>query len=256
MRRYFMLTDSMKGRSARIALRHALAPLPGRRVRMGSLRRMRPFSDSYGFERGLPIDRYYIEDFLTRIGEQQGYSGGVLQGRVLEIGGREYVDRFGRADQVDVLHENAANPAATIVGDLTVESTLPAGVFDCILCTQTLHVIYDFRAALQSLHRGLKPGGTLLATIPGITPGCRPDRDLWGDWWRFTSSSARRVFEETFPAEEIHVEAYGNLLSATAFLYGLAAHELKPEELRLRDPDFEVTIAIRARRPPSARFGE
>src|SRR4051794_24300652 len=32
---------------------------PGRRVRWGSLRRTRPFSDCYGFDRGLPIDRYY-----------------------------------------------------------------------------------------------------------------------------------------------------------------------------------------------------
>jgi hypothetical protein len=223
----------------------------------GSLRRLTPVSTVYGFDRGLPIDRYYIEAFLARHIASPGYSGGSIHGRVLEIGGREYVDQFGvpgdaskpgHVHRVDVLHANASNPEATIVGSLTDPAALPAGAFDCIICTQTLHVIYDARAVLRTLHAGLGDGGTLLLTAPGITRSCLPDRDAWGDWWRFTAHSLQRLLGEVFDPADVHVEAYGNVLSATGFLYGFAADELRPAELDLRDPDFEVILAARATR--------
>jgi SAM-dependent methyltransferase len=248
------------GRALPKSLRLRLRPLLQRSpavgfVRFGSLRRLSPISRYYGFDRGLPIDRHYIEDFLRRNAAESQYATGLVQGRVLEIGARDYVDRFGvMSDRptpgfvhhVDVLHANPANSAATIVGDLTDERALPAEAFDCIICTQTLHVIYDVRAAVRTLHHALKAGGVLLATVPGITAACKPDRDHWGDWWRFTTLSARRLLEETFPPGNVRVEAYGNVLAAVAFLHGLAAGELRPSELELRDPDYEVIIAIRA----------
>jgi hypothetical protein len=43
----------------------------------------------------------------------------------------------------------------------------------------------------------------------------------------------------------VSVEAYGNVLTAAAFLYG-AAEELKSEELDPRDPDYEQLFALRA----------
>jgi SAM-dependent methyltransferase len=218
--------------------------------RFGSLRRLTPVSAAYGFDRGVPIDRHYIEAFLARQVPSPGYSSGSIHGRVLEIGGREYVDTFGsgHVDRVDVLHANASNPEATIVGSLTDPEALPGDAFDCIICTQTLHVIYDARTVLRTLHRGLKPGGTLLLTAPGITRSCLPDRDAWGDWWRFTALSLRRLLGEVFDPARVDVESYGNVLSAAAFLYGFAADELKPAELELRDPDFEVVLAARARK--------
>jgi SAM-dependent methyltransferase len=250
------------GRALPEPLRLRLRPLLQRSpavgfVRFGSLRRLSPVSRYYGFDRGLPVDRHFVEDFLRRSAGEPEYAIGLVQGRVLEIGGREYVDRFGvMADRptpgfvhhVDVLHADPANATATIVGDLTDERALPTAAFDCIICTQTLHVIYDVRAAVRTLHGALKPGGVLLATVPGITAACQPDRDQWGDWWRFTTLSARRLLEETFPPGNVHVEAYGNVLAAVAFLHGLAAGELRPNELELRDPRYEVIIAIRATR--------
>jgi SAM-dependent methyltransferase len=129
---------------------------------------------------------------------------------------------------------------------MTREEDMPADAFDCIICTQTLLVIYDFRAAIRTLTRGLKPGGVLLMTNPGISRLCRPDVDLWGDYWRFTTLSMRRLLEEVFPPEQVRVEAYGNVLTASAALYGLAASELSSEQLDLRDADYEVIIAARA----------
>lgn len=225
-----------------------------RRARLARMRlgyRTVPFSRVYGFDRGTPVDRYYIEDFLRRFASHPGYAEGALTGRVLEVGGREYADRF-VSDQrmssvhVDVLHADAANPEATIVGDLTDPEVLPTRTFDCIICTQTLQVIWDVPAALANLAGALAPGGTLLVTVPGISAAMTPDRDQWGDWWRFTSGSLRRLAEAAFPGGEVHVEAYGNVLTATGFLHGLAAQELRADELELRDPAYEVIVALRA----------
>jgi ubiquinone/menaquinone biosynthesis C-methylase UbiE len=134
---------------------------------------------------------------------------------------------------------------ATIIADLTQADHIPSETFDCIILTQTLQLIYDVRAALKTLHRILKPGGVLLATFPGITQISHSEWvDSW--FWRFTSSSARQLFKEFFSATHIQVESYGNVLTASAFLYGLAVEELHQEELDYRDPDYEVSITVRA----------
>jgi SAM-dependent methyltransferase len=199
-------------------------------------------------DRGLPIDRYYIERFLSAHASD-------VRGHVLEIGSDTYTHRFGR-DRVirsDVLFVAEGNPKATIVADLTSTNHIPSGIFDCILLTQTLQFIYDVRAALKTLYRILKPDGILLATFPGISQISRYDMDRWGDYWRFTSLSSRRLFEEVFPSALVAVEAHGNVLAALTFLHGLAVQELRPEELDFQDPDYEVLIAVRAVKPPIAR---
>lgn len=208
-----------------------------------------PVSREYGFDRGTPVDRHYIDDFLGRFAPVGGYAEGRIGGAVLEIGGRAYADRFaGGAPRVDVLHADASNPEATIVGDLTQPGVLAADTYDCAICTQTLQVIWDVPAALAQLHAALRPGGVLLITVPGISAAVTPDRDYWGDWWRFTSGSMRRLAQEAFPGGDVHVEAYGNVLAATCFLHGIAAEELASGELDLRDPAYEVVVGVRATR--------
>jgi SAM-dependent methyltransferase len=218
------------------------------------MRRPRPVSDEWGFDRGQPVDRYYIDRYLGRFSYSEGYAAGDVRGHVCEVGGDEYARRFGRFDgpepmtRLDVLHVSAANPAATLVGDLVTGEGIPDAAFDCILCIQTLHVIYEIGDVVRTLHRALRPGGVAFVTVPGITPACTPDRDLWGDYWRFTATSAQRLFSEVFGSAQVRVDAYGNLLSAMAFLQGMAAQELAPWELDLRDPGYEVILGIRAAR--------
>jgi len=96
------------------------------------------------------------------------------------------------------------------------------------------------------MHRCLRPGGVVLATGTGISQISRYDMDRWGDYWRFTSLSARRMFEEVFADGAVTVKSYGNVLAATALLQGISANELKPAELDVQDPDYEVVITIEA----------
>jgi SAM-dependent methyltransferase len=205
------------------------------------LRRLRPVSANGDFDRGLPIDRYYIERFL------RNHSSDVC-GRVLEVADPGYTRRFGGGNvtRSDVLYAGPGNPLATLVGDLAKRETLPEGAFDCIILTQTLMYIYDVRSALTTTHHALKPGGVLLATVPGICPICRAEMKRWGEFWRFTTQSTGRLFEEVFAGGEVRVEAHGNVLAAVAFLHGLAVDEVRPEELDDTDPDFEVLITVRA----------
>jgi SAM-dependent methyltransferase len=209
-------------------------------VRLGNLRRMTPLSRCYGYDRGRPIDRYYVEGFLSRRGDD-------ISGRVLEIGDDTYTRQFGgsRVTSSDVLHMHEGNPKATIIADLTCAGHIPSATFDCIILTQTLQLLFDVRSAIATLHRILKPGGVLLATFPGISQISDGEwRDSW--YWSFTSQSARRLFGESFPAEGLTVETHGNVLAATAFLQGMAAEELRREELDHHDRDYEVLITVRA----------
>ena len=210
-------------------------------VRFGSLRRLQPVSRVFGFDRGQPIDRYYIEAFLQRHSAD-------IRGRVLEIGDPGYTRKFGgdRVTRSDVLHTVPGNPQATLVGDLATGQGIPEKAFDCMILTQTFLVIYDVQAAIANAHAALKPGGVLLATVPGISQISRYDMDRWGDYWRLTDASVHRLFGDVFGAENVTIITHGNVLVACAFLHGLAAHELKQEELYYHDPDYQVLITVRA----------
>lgn len=210
-------------------------------LHFGNLRRLTPVSRDFGFDRGSPVDRYYIERFL----EEHAVD---VHGYVLEIGDREYTLRYG-GDLVthsDVLHARLGNPQATLVGDLCTGKNIPQDRYDCIILTQVLPFLWDFEAAIGTVRDALRPGGVLLATVPGISQISRYDANQWGDYWRFTSLSAKRLFEKAFGEASVDITVHGNVLAATAFLHGVAAQELRPEELNYRDPDYEMTIAIRA----------
>lgn len=207
-----------------------------------SLRRVTPISRDFGWDRGLPIDRYYIEKFLQKQSQD-------IRGRVLEIQNNNYTHKFGGAQvaQSDVLDIDEKNPQASIIADLTSAEQIPSDTFDCIVCTQTLLLIYDLRAAIRTLYRILKPNGVLLVTIPGGSHKiCRDEMQRVGDYWRFTSLSAQRLFEEAFQSGNVEVGTFGNVLTAIAFLHGLATRELRRDELEYHDPDYEVTITVRA----------
>ena len=214
---------------------------------LGVFGRLTPISRNWGFDRGLAIDRYYIEEFLASHASD-------IRGRVLEIEDGMYTRQFG-GDAVtdrDVLHVTAGNPRATIVGDLADGGGIPSDRFDCALITQTLQLIYDVRAAVATLYRILKPGGVLLATVPGIT---RISHEEWaGSWfWLFTSSSAKRLFGDIFGESNVDVQTYGNVLTAVSFLHGLAKEEMHPAELDYRDPDYQVIITVKAVKRTGAR---
>ena len=216
-------------------------PSPGF-VHLGDFNRTSPFSKDFGYDRGGPVDRYYIEGFLE---ENKHF----VKGHVLEIGDDDYTERFGeeKVERSEVLHINDQNPKATLIGDLSHLPDVPSDSFDCIILTQTLQLIYECREALRTCHRILKPGGVLLLTVPGISHIEYHDwKDVW--LWSFTETSIRQMLHEAFANEDIHTKTYGNVLIASAFLYGMGRPELNKRQLDKTDPNYQVIISAWAQK--------
>jgi glycosyltransferase involved in cell wall biosynthesis len=227
----------LKSILAKMSLYHP--PRTGK-INMGDFNRTTPFSYDFGYDRGGPVDRYYIENFLAA-------ESGRVKGRVLEIGDNEYTLKYGgsKLTKSDILHINDTNPKATFVGDLSDAPHLPPDTFDCIVLTQTLHLIYNYKGALETCYRILKPGGALLLTAPGIS---HIHHGEWGKYWMwsFTGASVDRMLSEVFETDKIKVETYGNLLVATAFLWGMGLPELKKQQMDYKDPQYQVIITATA----------
>lgn len=213
-----------------------------------TLHRLRPYRPEFGGRRGKYIDRFYIEAFLT------GYKN-TIHGRVAEFESDQYSRMFGdgQLERADILDIDVRNERRTITLDLQDTAGVPENSFDCIICTQTLFLIRDYNAAVQSLKKMLKPGADLLVTLPGICPAVRGSLVAGSgqDWWRFTGRSAQKIFADVFGDDNVIVHTYGNVLTATAFMHGLVQEELTREELEFHDPDFEVIIGVKATKPHS-----
>ena len=236
------LPPAVAGWLQKRGLYKAYIPAPGA-IDLGSLNRTKPFSTQFGYDRGGPVDRYYIENFLAQ-------NKGHIKGRALEIGDNEYTLRFG-GDSItksDILHIDDSNKNATFIGDLSNAPQLPDASFDCIVLTQTLHLIYDYKDALRTCYRILKPGGALLLTVPGIS---HIDQGEWKNiWlWSFTQASVKKLLAETFSKAHITIETFGNVLAATAFLYGMGLPEIKQKQLDETDPHYQVIITACAIKP-------
>lgn len=205
---------------------------------MGLSRRLQPLCRGWGFERGQPIDRFYIERFLDR-------NCSDIRGRVLEFRDAYYTHKYGadRVVQSDVMNLESDVPGSTWVTDLTRADQVPSEIYDNIICTQTLQYVNDPRAAIRHLHRMLRPGGVLLVTLPVISKRIGD----WNDcWWGFTSVSAAGLFGETFGSEQVRTEGHGNVLALTLYLHGLVAEEMRLRDLEYADPEYEMLITVRA----------
>jgi SAM-dependent methyltransferase len=196
-----------------------------------------PLSYLWGFDRGIPLCRYYLEQFLQEFKAD-------VRGHCLEFQSGSYVRRLGgsRLTKLDVLHLDDANPEATIIADLTRPNQIPSDQFDCILCTHVLHVIPEVDKAVAEMHRILKPGGVLLVGVPHISMA----DPTAGEIWRFTPDGLAMVLGKAFGSQNVTVRAYGNSLTAAGELRGLVAHEFSKATLDHSDPRFANEVCARA----------
>ena len=188
----------------------------------------------------MPIDRFYIEDFLKN-------NKNLIKGKCCEISENIYTKKFAQKRYIsEILHHNNENNRATIIGDLSKSNKLPANSIDCFILTQTLNFIYDYESAVFGLYKMLNINGVALVTVSGISQLSKYDYDRWGDFWRFTDMSIKRIFKKIFGKDNVEVTTYGNVLSATAFLHGISADELDLHELLENDKNYQIVITIKA----------
>jgi SAM-dependent methyltransferase len=173
------------------------------RLRWHDLRTTQPVSRIFGLDRGTPVDRYYIERFLS---DNQHH----IKGRVLEIAESRYSKKFGsEINAYEILHVEKKSHV-TIVGDLTNRESLPANTIDCFICTQVFNFIFDFQKAIEGAYHLLKPGGTILATVSGISQVSRYDADRWGHFWSFYPPGLEKAFKIVFGENNVRVVSFGN----------------------------------------------
>lgn len=219
---------------SRRRLRRVLRP-----PRWGNLRRLEPISGSFGFDRGTPIDRYYLRRFLRD-------EAAAIRGVVGEIGGSRYADELGgeRVTRVEVIDIDADNPRATLIADLARPGSLPLASFDCLVVLQTLQYTSPLDVAIETCLRALRPGGTLLLALPALAAH-DPHVPLERDYWRFVPPGVLSLLRAAAPDARCSVVGYGNLVAALAFLHGIGAEELRRVELEHVDARFPVVVCAR-----------
>lgn len=231
----------MPARTSRIIrrIKRILSPTNTKTIKTIQLDKVAtPISSVFGCDRGTPIDRYYIEKFLSE-------NKSKIHGVCCEIAEDAYCKGLGHdIVRQDIFDYDNTNPHATIVGDLTKNESLPTNYLDCFVCTQTFNFIYDVKAAFRGAYQMIKPGGALLATAAGLSQISRYDMDRWGDYWRFTDLSLKKIAEET-GFRDVQVMIYGNALAATAFIQGVAVEDLvNVELLDEHDNNYQVTLGL------------
>ena len=207
------------------------------RARFGDLARISPLT-AWGFQRGTPVDRWYIESFLREHAH-------LVAGQVLEVKEDLYASHLG-ASTVEVVDIDASNAVATIVGDLCAPDTLPPHAFDTALLTQTLQYLAEPMLAVRNVLASLRPSGSLLLTVP-----CLGRIDGPSDSWRWTPAGLESLLRQACRGREVDlvVAGLGNSLAARAFLFGLAAEDLDPDVLARDDVDCPLIAVARLRVP-------
>lgn len=207
--------------------------------RWGNLRRTRPFSSTYGFERGTPIDRYYLHKFLNTHRD-------VITGRVLEVQTTSAADRYGHGVSCAHTFDIVPDFTPTYLCDFTAATIpVPPHSYDCLVLPNTLPHFRDLDGGLANALRVVRPGGAILASAAGLLP---LTEDV-ADYWRLSPAGWRARLADAWPDADVTVEGYGNCLASVAAQFGLAHEELTAQELDVMDPRFPVltTIVCRTR---------
>jgi SAM-dependent methyltransferase len=205
--------------------------------RWGNLRRLKPFSDYYGFDRGTPIDRYYLDRFLASHAQ-------AIHGDVLEIQAPGYVNKYGThvtlKDSIDI--NPAMNP--TYLCDLSTADVVPSDRYDCFLLPNTLSFLRDIRGCMRHMLRVVKPGGVVLAATAAMGP-------LQGDgmdFWRMSAEGWRALAADVWEGHDYQVEGHGNCLAVVAAMLGLAQEELTQDELEYQDDRYPSLVTLYCRK--------
>jgi SAM-dependent methyltransferase len=202
-------------------------------------------SDCYGYDRGTPADRPYIDAFLTARQD-------TIRGDGAEVKDSAYLARYGarRLHSITIIDINPANAAATLHADLAAPRSLPAGAFDVIILTQTLQLLASPATALANCGRALRPGGTLLLTVPCL--GRISPSAVTQDRWRYTPSGLATLLT-AWPGP-VEVTGHGNAATCVAAILGAAREDLPDGTDLSDDPRFPlIACAAATKAGPPAR---
>lgn len=195
-----------------------------------------PYGQLFGVGRGLPVGRYYVENFLRR-------NAHLVRRRCLEFGDPHYRSFFPDATAYEVINVGPGKHV-TYVCDIHNLENVPLEAFDAIICTQVFeHLAYPEKAAV-SLYRLLKPGGVVLLTAPFLNPV----HYVPTDFRRFTPECLEMILKDAGLRVD-EVDFGGNCLIGTGSFLGMVTEDFTRAEMDRKDRIFPYNILIRASRP-------
>lgn len=199
-----------------------------------------PLGDDYGFDRGTPLDRWYIERFLAQHRE-------AIRGSVLEVGDPKYTAQFGqgRVSTATIVDVDSANPQATLIADLTEPGSLAVEAYDCVILTEVLHLVASPGLCIENCGAALRGGGSLLVTVPALKR-VSPTHPR-SDFWRFTPPGLELLFHRHWQGP-VSISSFGNLRVCVGFLLAHVVEELEEDDLALNDERFPLTVAAYAQK--------
>jgi len=178
----------------------------------------------FGSNRGTPLDRELIEQFLRKMAmEVQAPS------RTLEFGDTTFTQKLFPQSENWILEyepnmDIKVHRNLTLRGDLMcdIEANIPP--FDLIVSTQLLAFTENPFSAARTLVSLLEKNGTILGTEPQFSPISRFDDHKWGDFFRFTQKGILSLFNRTGP---IKIETFpiGNWATTLAIFQGFCRED-------------------------------
>lgn len=206
---------------------------------IGSLADMEtePLSRQFGTERGTPVDRYYIDEFLRQ-------HSGLIHGDVLEIEDNMYTIRFGedRVTRSIIMDVDAGNDDISIKGNLETGEGIRDEIADCFILTQTLMYIFDLKSAAHHINRILKAGGTALITCSGISQNSIRCMDHYGCYFNFNKDVFPQMFREETALQVVETGSYGNVKTVSAHLNGLCCEDLEEKDFIPNDKYYPLIV--------------
>jgi SAM-dependent methyltransferase len=185
----------------------------------------------------LSIHRYYVEKFMQE-------NSGAIRGHCLEFQEDTYCTRFGKEkiNKIDILHKEPGNPLATIVADLCTNNNIASNLFDCIICTYTLHLVFEFNKFISELYRILRVKGNVLLAVPQNMIYY----SKYQEYWRFTPEGLHQLLSKYFGSNNILIKSYGNSLTAAGELRGLTRPDIFKWEIDKHDERYAMVICAKA----------
>ena len=212
-----------------------LLVLPVGSINLGSFANGKPFCHEFGYTRGTPIDRVFLDVFIDTIRDQ-------VYGATLEIGGRKEdksLYRFQNAEPFETLDVEAGS-GADHVGDAHCITLFRPGSWDSILAFNVLEHCERPWIVVSNFLYWLRPGGMAFCVVPNAQRLHRGPRD----YWRILPDAASSLFSDF---EEVTILRYGNLLTSQAAMSGIAAEELH-YAMAYSDRDYPTVTCISARK--------
>ena len=200
----------------------------------GDLKRRFPICHQFGFTRGTPVDRYYLDKFISEIRHQ-------VVGSVLEIGGvlqNKEIYQLSLATEYQTL-ELVFRPGVTVVGDAHDSTVIMPESVDTILLFNVLEHCHNPWVVVQNIHSWLRVGGKCFCLVPNAQKLHSGPKD----YWRPLPDGMKQLFQD-FSEYNLHI--YGNPLTVLASFMGVAAEELSTQDLDDFHPDYPVSTCIAA----------